>query len=84
MDKTNKEQGFVNDQLRIELNELIIEKQEVIKAGDEFRQHMNATIDKLQKEVQKRKQEFNINLKEWHKQIDNLQENNSYKEDQIN
>ena len=41
------------DSFKQELNNLFIEKQEIIKAGDEFRHHMNATIDRLQKDAQK-------------------------------
>ena len=36
---------------------------------------MNNTIDRLQKEVQKWKNDFNSNLMEWHNQIDILQNN---------
>ena len=35
-----------------------------MEAGEEFRKHMNKTIDRLQKEAHKWKHEFNINLAE--------------------
>ena len=43
----------MNNKLKLEINKLIIEKEEITKAGDEFRKHMNNTIDRLQKEAHK-------------------------------
>ena len=51
--KANEEESAVNYKLKNEIDKLSIEKDELIKAGNEFRHHMNTTIDKLQKEAQR-------------------------------
>ena len=57
----------------LEISKLLEENGEIKKCENEFRHHMNNTIDRLQKEVQKWKSEFNYNSREWHNQIDRLQ-----------
>ena len=48
----------------LEISKLLKENEEIKKCENEFRQRMNNTIDRLQKEIQKQKNEFKYNLME--------------------